>query len=92
MVAGGQGEWLTALAAGEVMDTDTLTWSTASSLPRPLSNAIAAVCEETVCLVGGILKRKTAVFVCFLSALFQAQTSEPVWYHITDLPVEYSTH
>ena len=91
VVAGGQGEWLTILATVEVMNTDTLTWSTASNLPHPLSNVIAAVCEETVYLVGGIVKRETAIFACSLSGLFQSQPSEPMWYPITDLPVEYST-
>ena len=37
VVAGGQGEWSTTLATVEVMNTDTLTWSTASSLSCPLS-------------------------------------------------------
>ena len=86
VVAGGQGEWSTTLDTVEVMSTDTLTWSTASNLPHPLSNATATVCEERVCLVGGILKRKTAMFTCSLSGLFQAQASERVWYHITEIP------
>ena len=58
----------------------------------PLSNATATICKESVCLVGGILKqKKTAVFICSLSALFQAGIGETVWHHITDVPVEYST-
>ena len=91
VVAGGQGEWSTTLATVEVMNTDTLTWSTASSLPHPLSNATATVCKESVCLVGGFLEHKIAVFICSLGALFQARTGETVWHHITDVPVEYST-
>ena len=91
MVAGGQREWWTTLATVEVMDTDTLTWSTASTLPHPLSDATAAVCEERVYLVGGNLKCETAMFSCTLSALLQAQTSETVWHLVIDVPVEYST-
>ena len=91
VVAGGQGEWSTPLTTVEVMNTDTLTWSAATNLPHPLSNATATICEESVCLVGNIVKSKMATFICPLSALFRSQTSEPVWYHITDQPAENST-
>ena len=41
VVAGGEGEGYTVLATVEVMNTDTRQWSTASSLPHPLTNATA---------------------------------------------------
>ena len=56
VVAGGKGEgglMFTILATVEVMDSDTLQWSTASSLPHPLSDATATVCGDRVYLVGG---------------------------------------
>ena len=62
-----------------------------SQQPTSPSNATATVCKENVCLVGGFLEHKTAVFICSLGALFQARTGETVWHHITDVPVEYST-
>ena len=55
VVAGGLGGdmWQTILSTVEVMDTDTLQWSTVSSLPHPLWAASATVCEGRVYLVGG---------------------------------------
>ena len=52
VAAGGVGE-RTILTTVEVMDSDTLQWSTVSSLPQPLSNATATVCGDRVYLVGG---------------------------------------
>ena len=50
VVAGGYGKGYTTLATVEVMDTDTLQWTTSSSLPHPLSDATATVCGDRVCL------------------------------------------
>ena len=46
-VAGGKGEWWAKLTTVEVMDTDTLQWSTVSSLPHPVNNASATVFGDT---------------------------------------------
>ena len=104
VVAGGEGEGHTRLATVEVMDTDTLQWVTASSLPNPLTNATATVCEDKIFLVGGFQGHWTkSVFTCSLSALLQPQTlrakkktwlqarKPSVWQTITDLPVKGST-
>ena len=52
VVAGGRDDRYITLDAVEVMDTDTLKWSTARSLPVPLSQASATVCGYKVYLVG----------------------------------------
>ena len=87
VVAGGE----PILSTVEVMNTDTLQWSTASSLPNPLYNPSATICGDRVYLEGRNPQRKMAVFTCSLSTLLQSQPSQPVWCPITGLPVEYST-
>ena len=54
VVAVGKGESYTTLTTVEVMNTDTLQWSIASSLPHPRSDATATVCGDRVYLVGGV--------------------------------------
>ena len=92
VVAGGEGEGFTVLTTVEVMNTDTLQWSTASSLPHPLSAAVATVCRDSVYLVAGRHQRRTAesVLTCSLSDL-QSYTGYQIWRPIADLPVEHST-
>ena len=77
VVAGGYGEEITILSTVEVMDTDTLQWSTASSLPYPLSDATATVCGDRVYLVGGsdqCWKSAKSAFTCSVSDLLYPQT------------------
>jgi len=91
VVAGGEGEGKARLATVEVMDTDTLQWSTVSSLPQPLYQASATVCGDRVYLVGGYRwdnQSTKSVFTCLLSDLLQSQTK--VWKKIKDLPMEHS--
>ena len=92
VVAGGEGEDFTVLTTVEVMDTDTLTWSTACSLLHPLSAAVAIVCRDGIYLVAGRHHRRTAesVLTCSLSDL-QSYTGYQIWRPIADLPVEHST-
>ena len=85
----------------EVMDTDTLKWSTARSLPVPLSQASATVCGDKVCLVGGWIDSspRNHIFTCSLSTLLQSQAigaemktlslarNHTVWEVAADLPV-----
>ena len=62
------------LSTVEVMDTETLQWSTASSLPRPLSEASVTLCGDRVYLLGGFdqnAKDSKSVFACSLAALLQ---------------------
>ena len=109
VVAGGKGEgegyMYIVLATVEVMDTDTLQWSTASSLPHPLTDATITVCGDRVYLVGGddgrgLINYIKSVFTCSLSALLQSQTrmktsllseNHPIWHTTSDLPVDSSS-
>jgi len=58
VVAGGEKEVpldsVTKLKTVEVMDTETLQWSTASSLPFPLAYASATICQNHSYLPAGI--------------------------------------
>ena len=76
VVAGGVGEGRQKLSTVEVMDTDTLQWSTASSLPRPLYCASAKLCGDQVYMLGGFDQndeRSKSVFTCSLANLLQSR-------------------
>ena len=77
VVAGGEVDNDTRLRTVEVMDTESLQWSTASSLPHPLTEASATICGEILYMLGGLDQsgRTKSVFTCSLSALLQ--TSQP---------------
>ena len=73
-IAGGWGEGDKYLSTVEVMDTVTLQWSTASSLPHPLREATATLCGDQFYMLGGFGKsgRSKSVFTCSLAALLQS--------------------
>ena len=77
VVAGGKGDNDIRLSTVEVMDTESVLWSTASSLPHPLTLASATICGEILYMLGGFNPggRSKSVFTCSLSALLQ--TSRP---------------
>ena len=81
VVAGGVGGGNKKLSTVEVMDTGTLQWSTASSLPHPLYSASATLCADQIYMLGGFYKleeESTSVFTCSLAALLQScQTRSP---------------
>ena len=85
VVAGGKGEWWAKLNTVEVMDTDTLQWSTVSSLPHPLYDASATVYLDTVYLVGGVSYSTKSVFTYSLTE------NRPAWHTMSELPVTDST-
>ena len=63
------------LSTVEVMDTETLQWSTASSLPHPLYQASATLCGDHLYMLGGYdqnNKQSKSVFTCSLAALLQS--------------------
>ena len=106
VVAGGKGEGIDRLTKVEVMDTDTLQWSAASSLLHPLNQATATVCGDRVYLVGGCDRHgysTNSVLTCSLSTLLKSRTirakmealplagNRIVWHTITDLPVKASS-
>ena len=75
IVAGGLGEGGKRLSTVEVMDTETLQWSIASSLPHPLYLASAILCGDLVYMLGGFDqsdKPSKSVFTCSLAALLQS--------------------
>ena len=78
VVAGGAGE-VTCLSTVEVMDTETLQWSTASSLPHLLYQATATLSGDQVYMLGGwgqSFHISKSVFTCSLTALLQSCQSK----------------
>ena len=75
VVVGGVGEGRKILSTVEVMDTETLQWSTASSLPHSLYQASATLCGDQVYMLGGFYQSgqySKFVFTCSLAALLQS--------------------
>ena len=71
VVAGGIGERDKELTTVEVMDTETLQWSTASNLPLPLYQATAVCCGDQFYMLGGWVPSgpSKSAFTCSLTAL-----------------------
>ena len=79
VVAGGVGKGDKNLSTVDVMDTETLHWSTAGSLPHPLYQASATLCRDLVYMLGGWVedeKPSKSVFTCSLAALLQSCQSQ----------------
>ena len=78
VVAGGVGEESNRLTTVEVMDTGTIQWSTAYSLPHSLCGELAMVCGDQVYMLGGFEQRgkytkfTKSLFTCSLAALLQS--------------------
>ena len=79
VVAGGStitlGEGTKYLNTVEVMNTETLHWSTASSLPFRIYQATATLCGDQVYMLGGFDRDKNnskSVFTCSLTALLKS--------------------
>ena len=107
VVAGGIGRGCKRLSTVEVMNAETLQWSSASSLPHPLSEASATLFEGNVYMLGGQNQDHApskSVFSCSVAALFQScqslvarlktlsLASRPkVWCQLADTPDYLST-
>ena len=99
IVAGGKSgqSTLTQLDTVEVMDIETLVWSTAASLPHPYSQASATICGDQLYMLGGFDKGGTetkSVLTCSLTKLLQScsgASTDSVWHRIADVPVYQST-
>ena len=82
IVAGGtSGESNKCLSVVEVMDTETLQWYKASSLPHPLYQGSATLCGDQIYILAGFywdggLKYSKSVFTCSLDALLQSCHSQ----------------
>ena len=98
IVAGGFGPDMEK-APVEVMNTQTLHWSTVASLPHPLSQATATICGSRLYLGGGVKTEDwtRSVLMCEMKDLLQSQPpslatrlglshSRQVWREICDLP------
>ena len=106
IVIGGVGDG-GVLSTVEVMDVSTKVWTTAASLPEPLSIASGTICGDRVYLLGAMNRSydtMKSVLTCSLSALLQSSqptsltthknsqtTSTSVWSKVADLPVVGST-
>ena len=95
IVAGGMSDQSTRVDAVEVMDIQTLVWSTAVSLPHPYSDASATICGDQLYMLGGLDKaRAKSVLTCSLTELLQScgkASLSSVWHSIADVPVYNST-
>jgi N-acetylneuraminic acid mutarotase len=96
VVAGGdKGETLRTV---EIMNTETLAWSTAADLPQELRVASVTVTAGRLYILGGVSGNWTgthAVYTCSLTALLRScsgsASSSGVWERIADIPVTWAT-
>ena len=107
IVTGGRDSGGGILKTVEVLNTGTLQWSTAPSLPLPMETISTAVCGGDMYLLGGVDKNffgSKVVFTSSVSALVKScepkslgarlvkSVSPPqVWNRVADLPVTKST-
>ena len=88
----------------EVMDTQTLQWSTVASLPHPLRNATATICGDRLYLGGGFDtgRASKSVLMCEVKDLLQSKPQSratraghsescQVWKVVAPLPVTVSS-
>ena len=87
IVAGGTDKLGSMLKTVEVLNTETLQWSTAADLPHPLSYAPAAVCGDQIYILG------RAMYTCsaqrFLSSV--GNRDARVWKEVAAPPVTTTT-
>jgi hypothetical protein len=93
VVAGGKMESPTQLNTVEVMDVQTLVWSTVASLPHPFSEASAAFCGDQLYMLGGFDDngKTRSVLTCSLKELLYGFKASGVWNRVTDVPTTRST-
>ena len=97
IVAGGVDKSGSPLQTVEVLNTETLRWSTAADLPQLLSSAPAAVCGDHVYILG-----KFNMYMCslrtlirssksFLASLWSRGVAAAVWKEVAAPPVTRTT-
>ena len=105
IVAGGVGEGNRVLTTVEVMQRDSRQWSTAASLPLPLTRCSVTLLDGHIYLLGGLTVNKSSrrVLSCSLRHLLDSSCLQSasgigsrvrvrnVWNMLTDLPVYDST-
>ena len=93
IVAGGKRRYDSPLQTVEVMNTETLQWSTAAHLPRPASCAPGAVCGDRVYILS-LVRYSKYMYTCPVSALIQSCGSRSrarVWNKLAAQPVTETT-
>ena len=79
----------------EVMDTESLVWSTVANLPHPYSRASVVMCSDRLYMLGGWDDngRTKSVLTCSLIKLLQSSSSSTssVWHRVDDTPDYHST-
>ena len=101
IVAGGHGPDREK-APVEVLDTQTLCWSTVASLPHPLQQATATICGDRLYIGSGCSTKgpSQSVLMCEIKDLLKSQSlateqglcsCPPVWKEVTPLPVIFSS-
>ena len=95
IISGGK-RGLSYLNTVEVLDIDTLVWSTAASLPHTYSKASATICGDHLYMLGSVegSGATKSVLTCSLTELQRScgeTSSDSVWSRIADAPVVYST-
>ena len=97
IVAGGQGNYNAQIQLNvvEVLNTETLQWSTAAGLPQPLQYAPASVCGDQIYILG-----ESTIYTCYLQTLIQSCKSflasfrnrgARVWKEVAVPPVTLTT-
>ena len=89
IVAGGISEKSSALQTVEVMNTETLEWSSAADIPQPMCRAPGAVCGNQVYILS-LDSHSKSMYTSPVSALIQSCRSSPtadVWNKVASSPV-----
>ena len=93
IVAGGNDERDVSLQTVEVMNTETLQWSTAADLPQPLWRAPGAVCGDHVYILSLEFGSKS-MYTCPVSTVIEtcrSRSSANVWNKVAAPPVTNTT-
>ena len=93
IVAGGKSKNHSTLQTIEVMNTETLQWTTTANLPKALYNAPGVVCGDNVYILS-LKSRFNSMYTCPVSALTQFSKSRPtadVWNRVMAPPVTDTT-
>ena len=96
IVAGGKKETASQLDTVEVMDVQSIQWSTVASLPHPYTEASATICGDDLYMLGGFDDngKSKSVLTCSLTELLLSKKKVPsvaVWHRVADVPTTRST-
>ena len=95
IVAGGMNKQRFTLRVVEVLNTETLQWTTATDLPQPLSHAPAAICDDQIYILGAL-----STYTCSLVTLIQSRKpllpslgnkGSGIWKEVAATPFPHTT-